>query len=390
MKRRLKKPTILHLIESLGQGGAERRLVNDLKYLDATQFSSVVCHLYPPDSLKGEIASLEIPILWLGIKGFSEWPKGVVRLIQTVKTYKVDLLHTQLFGADVLGRIVGRFLKIPVVSNIQSSIYEPGVPYFKSSRQKWIDSWTGRWCNEKFIAVSHFVKESVQKKLHYKEEDIVVIPNGVDLQNFSPNGSQRELRRSFGWGEKDVLLICVGKLNPPKGQEYLIGALPLVKRCHPNVKLLIVGSGPRQEEWMKLSRRLGLEGIVFFLGDRSDVNSLLAMSDIFVFPTLSEGMPFALLEAMAMEKPCIASDIPPIREVIEDGKTGLLVRPRQAKSIAEAILNILNAPEQRVEMARRGRAVIVEKFSAESNVRLLETLYKDLLQASLRKNFHEN
>ena len=377
----MRSAMILHVIEALGRGGAERRLVLDVSHLNREPFQHVVCHLYPQGDLKEELASFGIPTFWLGMRRLSEWPRGALRLIQMIKKSRVDLIHTQLFGADVIGRIVGRLFNIPVVSTIQSSVYEPGIPYFRSPARRWVDGWTGKLCNSKFIAVSCFVKQSIQRRLKYRDEDIVVIYNGLDPAKFSPDGDRIRLRRSFGWNGEDTLLICVGKLNPPKGQHWLIQALQDVVRRYPRVKLLVVGSGPSQEEWVALSCRLGLKDKVFFMGERRDVRDLLDMSDIFVFPSISEGMPLALLEAMAMKKPCIASDIPPIREVIEDRKTGLLVTPRSTEAIVVAIGQILSHPERAKALASRGRDVVIEKFNAQKNAHLLEELYRELLEA---------
>jgi len=348
--------------------------------MDRAAFQHLVCTLYAQDDLKGEVASLKIPILWLGMKNFSEWPKGMVRLFQVVKKYQVDLIHTQLFGADVMGRVVGRLSRVPVVSTIQASVYESGIPSFRSPARRWLDEWTGRLCNHKFIAVSHFVKQSVQQRLKYDARKIVVIPNSVDLDHFYPNGNKMELRRQLGWSHEDILLICVGKLNPPKGQHYLIQALPAVIRNYPRVKLLMIGKGPSEKELISLAEQLGLRDKVFFMGVRNDVKELLELSDFFVFPSLSEGMPVALLEAMAMKKPCVASDIPPTREVIEDKKTGLLVAPRSSEAIAEAVLELLHVPERAEVLASRGRDFVVEKFNAKRSAQLLETLYQDLLE----------
>ncbi len=358
--------------------------------MNGTAFQHVVCHLYGEDDLKGEISLLHIPVFCLGMKRLSQWPKGMVRLLRIIKKYRPDLIHTQLFGADVMGRVLGCLLGIPVVSTLQSSVYEPGIPYFRSRGRQWIDGWTGRLCRAKFIAVSQFVKQSVQKRLNYREEDIVVIHNSVDPGEFSPNGDRSRLRRSLGWDDRDIFLICVGKLNPPKGQNYLIQALPKVIREYQRVKLLVVGSGPNEREWEALSQQLGLKDAVFFMGDRKDIKDLLEASDIFVVPSLSEGLPVALLEAMSMKKPCIASDIPPVREVIGERKAGILVEPGSAEAIAAALLEVLRSPERAGEMASHARELVVEKFHAGKNARLLEEFYSSLFKETSRKMAHEN
>lgn len=374
------KIRILYLIESLGRGGAERRLVSDLRQIDRRFFEPVVYHLFPAEDLKGEIESLGVPVHWLGLTRLTDLPRGMFALLRFIRKSPVDLIHTQLFGADVAGRVVGRLLGIPVVSTLQSSVYEPGIPYFWSPTRRWIDRWTGRWCNRKFIAVSEFVKQSASKRVGFRKEDIIVITNAVDPEEFVPSADGVALRKRLGFVKGDILLISVGKMNPPKGHLYLIEALPKIISRFPHLKLLLVGDGPSRKKLERVGGTLGLKEHLFFLGERKDVKELLAISDFFVFPTLSEGMPLALLEAMAMEKPCIASNIPPIREVVEDGKTGLLVTPKNPEAIREAVLELLEDPQKAAILASQGRKFVTEKFHAEKNVRFLEDFYQDLLR----------
>lgn len=380
---RMSRVRILYLIEDLGRGGAERRLLSDLRKIDKSSFEPIVCHLFPRKDLQEDIVSLGIPVFWLGLNRFSDLPKGILSLRQVIKKNRIALIHTQLFGADVVGRIAGRLLRIPVVSTIQSSVYEPGIPYFRSPRRQWLDGWTGRLCNKKFIAVSEFVKKSVVQRLKFREEKIVVIYNAVDVEEFSALPDRLSLRRQFGFRETETLLICVGKMNPPKGHRYLIEALLKVVPLFPHLKLLILGDGPSRKALETLGQSLGLKDHLVFLGEWAEVKEFLSLSDIFVFPTLSEGMPLALLEAMAVGKPCIASDIPPIREAIQDRETGLLVKPRSAEAIAEAILELLKSPEKAQTIALRGRESIFKRFDAEKSARLLETLYQEILNGKI-------
>lgn len=374
------KVRILHLIETLSRGGAEKRLINDLKYLDKDTFSNFVCHIFKGDDLKDTIAK-DIPVYCLDLNDVSEFFKGLTRLTKLVRKLKPDIIHTQLFFADICGRVIGKLFNIRVVSTIQSSAYEPGIEYFRSLKRLWLDRLTSKFCNTKFIAVSDFVKKSAIRRLGFASEDINVIYNYIDTKElFSPQEDRTSLRRSLSLNEKDIVLITVGKLNPPKGHNYLFDAVSLIVKSHSNIKLLVVGDGPYLNELTELRNQLGLQDAIVFLRERNDIYPLLSLSDIFVFPSLSEGFPLSLLEAMAMEKPCVAFNLGPMPELIENGKSGLLVEPEDSKMFAAAVSDLIDNPQKALRFGLAARQAVFDKFSEEKNVKALSNLYQTIIQ----------
>jgi len=240
----------------------------------------------------------------------------------------------------------------------------------------------GNWCNDAFVAVSAFVKDSAVRNLRLPDVKITVIPNSVDAEAFQepdPKVIARK-RAEFGILPEDKVLVTVGRLDPAKGHRYLLESLPDVRRFFPKVKLLIVGDGPSRSSLEELGRQTGNGGNVLFSGIRQDVREILSLCDIFVFPTLSEGLPVALLEAMVLKRPCVASRIPPVEEVIQEGVSGFLVPPRSPASLAETIVRLLLNPRQREEVGIRAWETVRERFSARKSTQALQVLYETLAE----------
>lgn len=371
------KITVLHLIECLTIGGAERRLYNDLKYLDKERFRNIVCYMSGKGEFSNEFLELDARPYFLNASGLFDI-RGFVRLMQIAKTNCVDIIHSQLFMADIYGRLVGKICGIPaIISTVQSSAHEPQNSYLYSTKRRLVDGITGRLYTTQFIAVSEFVKQSLINRLGIDEKKITVIPNYVDVDAFcqvSQDGV-RDLRSKLGLKDVHCVLIIVGRLDPPKGHSVVIEALHRVCLKKKPVKLLILGDGPYRTHLENICSTLGLNDHVLFLGVRKDVKELLHLSDIFVFPTFSEGMSVALLEAMAVGLPCIASDIGPNREAITHQKTGLLFTPGKTDELESCILSLMHDHKKCRRLGMAARESVQLKFAPQQNVSSLEELY---------------
>lgn len=368
---------ILHLIENLEIGGAQTRLINDLKYLDRRKFNSIVCSLVPGGRLKLEIEELGIKVYSLGgVFRFRNFSK----LFNIIKQNNIDVIHTQLFFADLYGRFAVQLLRAPfIVTTIQSSVYEPNSLLY-SYKRKIIDSFSGRLCNDKFIVVSNFVKNSVIQYLKFDPKVIDVIPNYIDFSalNSLKDESVSTIRKELGIKAEELVFITVGRLNPAKGINYLLEAFYNLCKKYKLIKLVIVGDGFLREKLEGLSCSYDISDKVIFLGERGDVKELLHASDIFVFPTLSEGLPLSLLEAMAVGKLCIVSDIGPIKEIIKDGERGVLFRAKDSNDMERAMGEVINARGRFKQMAESGRHFVRNKYDVKVNVERLESLYLSL------------
>ena len=188
-----------------------------------------------------------------------------------------------------------------------------------------------------------------------------------------------KMKQELGIDNSDRIIGCVGTLRSVKGHKYLIQAIPLILDKFPHTRLVLVGDGPLRSELERLAEKLKVRERIMFLGYRPDVSELMNIFDIFILPSLSEGLSNVLLEAMAASKPVIATNVGGNPEVVEDGRTGLLVPPKDPKKIAEAVNELLDNKNKRLEMGKAGLERVKEKFSISKTVREYKEVYLEVL-----------
>ena len=207
------------------------------------------------------------------------------------------------------------------------------------------------------------------------ESKLRVIYNSVDVEALRSFGMSHAFEASGSPPEPRI--ISVGSLRPVKGQRFLLLALKEVMKFYPYCRLEILGEGPERPFLSQLAKELGIESRVQMPGVRSPYASI-ADADVFVLPSLREGLPGALLEAMALKVPAIASSVGGVPEIIEDGKNGFLVRPGEWREIADRIVELLNDRTKRDLFAANGLKTVEEKFDVRKNGKKLEEVFLDL------------
>lgn len=380
---------VLHVIDSLGYGGTELQLALNLGGMKADRFENYVCYLHGPSHLEPALDKLGVQVFGLGLTGSRQWVRGVLRLRRLVKSLNIDLIHTNLFEADVIGGVTGRLMKRPVISTIANVCFEPeflidnpSLSRVKLAFPKHIRSLIANACNAHLVAVSQTVAQSAIKQLRVPPQKTSVIHRALSRQWLEPPDDDylKSLRTQLGLAGSGPVLLNVGRLIPQKGQCYLIEGMREVVQAFPAARLLVAGEGYLRASLTDLRDRLGLTDHVTFLGRRNDIKALHAVSDIFVFPSLFEGCPNALIEAMVMGKPCVASKISSTEEVMEEGVTGLLTPARDPQSLANAIIQLCSNPERANLMGQKARAAALERFTVSNAVEKLEALYQKVLQ----------
>lgn len=367
---------ILHIIEDLEIGGAERRLVNDVKYLDRNMFSHAICALRLNVEMKDACLS-GIPFYRYEIDSPGDIFKNIFSMNRVVRKHRIDIIHTQLFWADLAGRML-KFINqsVKLVSTIQSSAHEHNDSELYSYKRKILDGISGRLLNDGFIAVSEYAKNVSIKEVKFSPEKIKVIYNSVDLERGVLESKAMSLRGEFGITPQDKILISMGRLVPAKGHTYLIRAMALIKKHLPDIKLLLIGDGPGKNDLLREAAESGVSGNILFTGKRTDARDILAIGDIFIFPSLyGEGLPLALIEAMAAGIPCIVTSTGPNTEVIQPGRNGILIRPGDPGEIAEAVLNLFAHPDRMSVLGKEGLLIVKDRFSALSSARMLGEYY---------------
>jgi len=206
-----------------------------------------------------------------------------------------------------------------------------------------------------------------------------VIRNGIEFPSLDGTFEREAKKRQLGLPVEAPLIGTVGRLHPQKGQRYLLEALPPVLRRIPDLHVLLVGDGPTRGELEALTRRLGLHGRVHFLGFRQDVPELVALLDVFVLPSVWEGLPLSLLEALALARPVVATATDGILEVIEDGDCGLVVPTKDPEALARAIVRLLGDRDEARRMALRGQQKMYVEFGVDRMVRKTAEVYLQLI-----------
>ncbi len=377
---------ILHVVEGLGRGGAERRLINDLTHLRGGGFEHRVCALGREQALAHEIAQLDVVVERVGLERLSDWWTALTRLRDILDRFPADLVHSHVFWADCYARIVARERRLPALVTLHATTSEPGT--FVYSRKRHLVDWVlARWSGCRYLAVSAQVQRSAIQYLGVGPDRVTLIHTGVDPDRLrsSEAGRLSALRQACGLDGASHVLIMVGRLDPPKGHRILLGALALLRERHPGLRVLFVGTGALDSTLRAQVVRDGLASMVRFLGERDDVKDLLAISDTYVFPTRCEGFPLTLAEAMALGKSCVASRFGPVEELIEcDGMSGYLVEEHTSEAWAKAIERVMHDP-QRHEVGRRASEVISRQFSAQRQAEALGRLYRSLASEAVQE-----
>jgi len=303
----------------------------------------------------------------------------------------VDLIHTHLFGANLVGRSAAALHGVPVVSSLHNPDYEIEILWDNAALSpaklrllRWLDRMSCRVARPEFVAVSQYVKQSSMRHLGIPDNRTHVIYNPVDLTAFARNADTTaragQLRAELGLGLQDPVVLCVARLDPQKGLRYLVEATPALVRQFPGATVLFVGGGSAaaQLALASLADTLDVRSHVRFLGVQADVRPYLELCDVFALPSLYEGMGISLVEAMAMERSCVATRTSAVPEVVADGVSGLLVAPANSSALAAAIVRLLQDPAARSRMGAAGRRIALERFDVARNIGQLESVYRQM------------
>jgi glycosyltransferase involved in cell wall biosynthesis len=236
---------------------------------------------------------------------------------------------------------------------------------------------------DRIVAVSEMIARGL-KTCGIEKEKIAIIDNGINIERMREARAHSALKQSLGIEPEARAIGTVGSLTKEKGHEYLLRAACMVLDSYPRTVFLLVGAGRERHRLESLACQLGIEKNVIFPGVREDIPQILSILDVFVLPSLMEGLPMALLEAQAAGIPTVATRVGAIPKVIQDGITGILVQPGDFRGIAKAIAWALSDRAEACEMARRGRERVRANFSSQKMTESYLDLYEGLLASGRR------
>ncbi len=290
------------------------------------------------------------------------------KILKAIKEKEIDIIHANTRVTQVLSFLAQRACGKPYISTCHG--------FFKKRLFRRIFPCWG----DKVIAISEPVKEHLIHDFKVNEADIRVIHSGIDINRFSVQNPESRVASKNKLGLKDAPVIgIVARLSEEKGHTYLIKAMREVTASIPGAQLLIIGEGRTKEELLKLVEAYGLGKNVFIFPPVGDTQEVLSCMDLFVLPSLKEGLGLALMEAMACGIAVIGTDVGGIKSLIRDGDNGLLVRPADSAGLSRAILELLNNTEKAKSMGDNARVFIKENFSQEKMVSETERVYLECL-----------
>lgn len=362
---------LLYVIDSLGPGGAERSLAELAPRFVREGIKLDVALLHDRPGIQASLSESGADLFSLS------GPGGRIGWVRRARTLMVrrrpDLIHTTLFEADVAGRLAGWTARVPVVSSLVSEAYgdeqlgDPRLRRWKVRGAQLLDALTARLVR-RFHAVTGHVADVMAGRLHISRSLIEVIPRGRDIERLGHRSPERgaEARAQIGLDLDAPMILAVARQERQKGLDVLLVAFREVVRRAPHARLVIAGrEGNETLTLRELATRLGLERFVQFLGARDDVADLLSAADVFAFPSRWEGLPGAVLEAMALEAPIVASDLPPVRELVGADDLALLVPVDRPSALSDALLTALGDRETARERAHAARARFLERYTMD-------------------------
>ena len=387
-----RKIHVAHIIEALGPGGAERLLHTNLKHFDQSRVRSTVFTVYSHATHWREpIEELGVEVVSLNCESPRQLPAAIRKFRAWLRAHQPDLIHSHLWAANVVARVAGRLAGVPVVSSIHNPDHEAeawadgaDVSTRKRLAAKTIDRWTARFGNRRLIAVSDYVKHSAHRHLKFALDDIDLVYNPIDLDVLSqpPAKSRDEILRESGLPAGALMLLNVARVSPQKGLIYAVRALPRILEQFPNAHLVSVGATtdpPWLEELKREAQSTGVAEHVHILGTRRDVQDFLAACDLFIFPSLYEGLGIALIEAMAAGCACVASQAGPIPEIVEHDRDAVLVPPADHGALADAVCRLLGDADYRKRLGDAARVTARERFQPQKAAERLTQIYESIV-----------
>lgn len=374
-------------IDSPGVGGAERSLREMIPYFRRGGIEPVVACFHRRGSDIDGQADDPYPVHVLDGLGRLEQVRELRRILGEER---IDLVHTTLFQADVFGRTATAGTKLPVVTSLVNMPYEPArIEHDRNANRpklaavRFLETTTGWLFANHFHAITEAVKEAAARSWRVPEHRITVVYRGRDEKRLGRRSPERRhrVRAALGIPDDTFLVLNAGRQEYQKGQFVLLEAMEPLLAEEPNTILVVAGrDGGATPELRKILQQKALGDRVRFLGHRSDLPDLMAAADAFALSSLWEGLGCVNIEALALEVPIVASDLPPVREVVDGGAAGLLFAPGDARALARELVRIRREPGLAVRLAERGRRRFEDLFTLERSAEGMMRIFHQFAQ----------
>ncbi|HEV8243338.1 MAG TPA: glycosyltransferase [Nitrospirales bacterium] len=362
---------VLQTESALELGGEEFRVLAEVEGL-VQRGHRVILALRPNSQLQGLASAQGVPVETVMMEKWL-YPIAILFLVRLISRYTIDIVHTHGSRDSWIAAIAGRLSRRkPVIIRTRHK----SVPIADNFLNRILYT----RLTDRIITTGERVRQDLIQRNRFDGSRIVSIPTGVDLGLFRPRPDDGAFRAELGIAPQEFLVGMVSFLRDYKGYRYYIEAARLVLEREAMVRFLIVGDGPEQEALRAQIDQLGLTDRVIMTGHREDIPNILSALDLFVLTSIdAEGLPQVITQALAMEKPVVASNVGAVSEVVMHGQTGLLVPPRDPDAMAEQILLLMKDRDLGRRLAYNGRRLVEERYSLATMLDRVEALYKGVL-----------
>lgn len=362
---------VVYVIATLDRAGAEQQLTLLATRLDRERFAPTVVCLTRGGPFEAHLRRAGVPYEVLGKR--RQWDRRVLRALKRIiRGRRAQVVHTWLFTGNTCGRWAARACRVPAVIASERSVDD-----WRSWRHRLIDRHLGRH-TAALVANCRAVRDFVVRE-GIDPARVRVIENAIDLEAFDAAASDPTVDGALDDLDERFIVIQASRLEPQKGVLDLLSAADLARRRIPDLMLVIAGEGPDRPAISRRIAELDLGGHVRLLGLRADVPALLARSDVVVLASRWEGLPNVVIEGMAARRPVVATAVDGCRELIEDGRTGLLVPPAAPERLARALQEVHDDPALGLQLGAAARVEVETRFGVERMVRAYQDLYLECL-----------
>jgi glycosyltransferase involved in cell wall biosynthesis len=377
---------ILHVCDHLGwegsrMHGVKRLFAWILPRFDQTRYRVSLVSLRKRDLSEETLDALGIDITYLEKGKFD--PSTLPAILRIIDEKQIDILHLHGYGATTFGRIAAAWRRLPVVMHEHANL--TSTPWFQKLADRVLEPFT-----DVALAVSTSTAEFVTGARLVRPERVKVVYLGAPLDEFGqprPLGERTGTRAAWGVTDREFVIGSVTRLHDSKGNEYLVRAARLVLDERPNARFVVFGEGPLRSGLEALAAELGIADRFTFAGFVTDVPRVLAAFDLSAFPSLWEGTPLTVFEAMAASRPIVATDADGLAEVLRDGDNALVVPKRDSTALARAIVRLMDEDELRGRLAANARRT-ADRYDIAAFVRKMERLYDVLARESRPRRRH--
>jgi glycosyltransferase involved in cell wall biosynthesis len=362
---------VVYLAHAFSVGGAEEMVLNLVKHLPP-RFEPMACCIHEAGPIGEEIRKTGTPVAVLGLNPGFRRPFDLSGIRAYLRETRPHIVHTFLLTASLYGRLAAILEHVPIVIGTEVNIYERKKTHHAIAERLLMAG------TDRVIVSAASVRDFYIDQVHADPGKVDVIYNAVDFEQARASTPRPEMRAALGVPADAPVAGVIARLTEQKGHRFLFEALAATPELT-TVHLLVIGGGDLQQVLVERARDLGLSARVHFLGPRRDLGDLLGAMDVFVMPSLWEGLPLSLVLAMGAGVPAVATAVAGIPEVIDHDRTGLLVPPGDTPALGAALGRLFTGEAYRARIGRAGRDSVLPRFGIDKYVDSVTRLYDRLL-----------